>query len=97
MRHTNSHPLPAGWDWAAKALDFSAPEPIIREIPGGEAVVVQTILRTKASNAAPPMLTLPMEPRSAGAVHAQPAVKSNDTTETQGVFAQPSTADFTLG
>ena len=54
MRYINSYPLPNGWDWAAKALDFPAPEPIIRGIPGGEPIVIQTIAQAKASNVARP-------------------------------------------
>ena len=43
MRYIKCYPPPTGWDWAAKALDFSAPGPIIRGVPGGEPVVVSTI------------------------------------------------------
>ena len=55
MRYSNSYPLPTGWDWAAKALDFSAPGPILRGIPGGEPIVIQTVAQTKASNVTRPM------------------------------------------
>ena len=56
MRYINSYPLPTGWDWAAKALDFSAPEPIIRGIPGGATIVIRTIDQTNAANATRQML-----------------------------------------
>ena len=64
-RYINSFPPPAGWNRAAEALDFSVPAPIIRGIPVSGPVGVQTIAQTRASNAALPMLTFPMEPKSA--------------------------------
>ena len=65
MRYINSHPLPTGWYWAAKALDFSAPEPIFRGIPGGDPIVIQTVAQTKASSVARPMLRPPEEQKKA--------------------------------
>ena len=43
MRYIDCRPLPTGWDWAAKALDFRAPDPPIRGVPGGEHVADPTI------------------------------------------------------
>ena len=88
MRYINSYPLPAGWDWAAKALDFPDPEPVIRGFPGSEPVVGRAIAQTKASDAAPAMLTFPKEQKSAGAVHAQPAV--NPTLQPKPEASSPS-------
>ena len=42
IRYIDCHPLPTGWGRAAKALDFKAPDPFIRGVPGGEPVVVPT-------------------------------------------------------
>ena len=54
MRFIECYPLPTGWDWAAKALDFKPPGPFIRGVPGGEPLVIPTIAETKARNIAPP-------------------------------------------
>ena len=50
MRYIDCYPLPTGWDWGAKVLDFKAPGPFIRGVPGGEPVVAPTIAQTKAQN-----------------------------------------------
>ena len=88
MRYINAYPLPAGWDWAAKAPDFSSPEPIIRGIPGSEPIAAQRVAKAKASDAALPMPTSPMEQRIAGAVHAQSAV--NPTLQPKHLASSPS-------
>ena len=51
MRYINSYTPPTRWGWAATAPDFSAPEPILRGIPGGEPTGIQTVARTQSSNA----------------------------------------------
>ena len=51
---TQCYPLPTGWDWAAKVLDFKAPGPFIRGVPGGEPVAIPTIAQTRARDIAFP-------------------------------------------
>ena len=64
MRYINNYPLPTGWDWAAKALDFSAPAAITRGIPGEEPIAIQTIALTNIANANRPMLPPPADPQN---------------------------------
>ena len=52
MLYIERYPLPTGWDWAAKSLDFNAPDPVIRGAPGGEPDVTPIIVHTKAQNIA---------------------------------------------
>ena len=65
MRYINSYPLPVGWDWAAKALDFPAPAPILRGVPGWEPIVIQTIAQTRPPNVARPTPPPPEAPKKA--------------------------------
>ena len=41
--NSNGTPPPAGWDWAARYLEFFAPGPFIRSIYGGAPVSIRTI------------------------------------------------------
>ena len=50
LRFIDCYPLPTGWDWAAVALEFKAPDPFTRGVPGSEPVVSPTIAQTKARN-----------------------------------------------
>ena len=54
-RRRRRYSLPAGWVWAARALDFKAPSPLFRGAPGGEPVAIPTIAHTEARNIAFPM------------------------------------------
>ena len=36
-------PLPVGWDWAARPLEFVAPKPLIRSIPNNIPGPIPTI------------------------------------------------------
>ena len=74
MRCINCYPLPTDWDWAAKALDFSTPDPIIRGVPGGDPVVIQTIAQPEASNATLPILNYNEDAQKAEPAIAQPDV-----------------------
>ena len=47
-RYIDCFPLPTGRDWAAQALDFEAPGPFIRGVPGGGPVVIPAIAQSKA-------------------------------------------------
>ena len=40
---SNGTPLPVGWDWAARSLDFAAPDPLVRPISRGVPVPIPTI------------------------------------------------------
>ena len=48
MRYVNCTPLPTGWDWAAKSLDFLAPDPLIRGVHRGDPVAIPTVASAKA-------------------------------------------------
>ena len=82
MRYIERYPVPAGWDWAAKALDFKAPDPFIRGAPGGEPGVISTIAQTEARNIASPMPDNNKE--------AQKAITDRTTLDTNKVAQQTS-------
>ena len=104
MRYINNYPLPTGWDWAAKALDFSAPEPVIRGIPVGEPLVIRAIAHTHAANANRPMLPPPADTQNAAdplitQITSQavipPQQKPSDRKKTEGFIPTPTGNDPT--
>ena len=40
---SNCAPLPSGWDWVARALEFNAPDPLIRPLPHGLSAPIPAI------------------------------------------------------
>ena len=41
--YSNGSPLPVGWDWAARPLEFAAPNPLVRSILRGNPAPILTI------------------------------------------------------
>ena len=76
MKYINCYPPPPGWDWAAKALDIQAPEPILRGIPGGGPIVIRTIAQTNNAKVLSQLLPHLKEPMKAKeSPNVQPAPK----------------------
>ena len=83
-RYINNYHLPTGWDWAAKALDFSAPAAIMRGIPGEEPIVIQTTALASAANANRASLPPPIAQTTSQAA-ILPEQKPNDQQKTEEI------------